>query len=80
MKFMNSQAEQVLQTALSLNPDDRVQIAESLILSLYDDMDPDIESAWAVEIKRRLESIDNGEVKLIPADEVMSDMRKRLYG
>jgi putative addiction module component (TIGR02574 family) len=77
---MNSHAEQILQSALSLNPDDRVEIAESLILSLDEERAADIEAAWAAEIKRRLESIDRGEVKLIPADEVMRSMRERLNG
>jgi putative addiction module component (TIGR02574 family) len=77
---MNSQAEQILQSALSLNPDDRVEIAENLILSLDEDRAADIEAAWAAEIKRRLESIDKGEVQLIPADEVMRGMRDRLNG
>ena len=77
---MNSQAEQILQSALSLNPDDRVEIAESLILSLDEDRAADIEAAWAAEIKRRIESIDKGEVQLIPAEEVIRGMRERLNG
>ena len=77
---MDSQAEQILQSALNLHPDDRVEIAESLILSLDEKWAAEIESAWAEEIKRRLESIDKGEVQLIPADEVMREMRARLNG
>jgi putative addiction module component (TIGR02574 family) len=77
---MDSQAEQILQSALSLDPDDRVEIAESLILSLDEKRAAEIEAAWAEEIKRRLESIDKGQVQLIPADEVMREMRARLNG
>ena len=77
---MNSHAEQILQSALSLTPDDRVEIAENLILSLDEERAATIEAAWAAEIKRRIESIDNGEVQLIPADEVMRGMRDRLNG
>jgi putative addiction module component (TIGR02574 family) len=77
---MNSRAEQILQSALGLNPDERVEIAESLILSLDDDQAAEIEATWAAEIKRRLESIDKGNVQLIPADEVMRGMRERLNG
>ena len=78
--IMNTQAEQVLQTALTLPPDDRVEIAESLILSLDEERAAEVEAAWAAEIKRRIESIDKGEVQLIPADEVMRQMRARLNG
>jgi putative addiction module component (TIGR02574 family) len=77
---MDTQAEQILQSALSLDPDDRVEIAESLILSLDEKRTAEIEAAWAEEIKRRLESIDKGQVQLIPADEVMREMRARLNG
>jgi putative addiction module component (TIGR02574 family) len=77
---MNSHAEQILQSALSLNPDDRVEIAENLILSLDDERAADIEAAWAAEIKRRIESIDKGEVRLIPWEETIRAMRERLNG
>ena len=75
---MNSHAEQILQNALSLNPDDRVEIAECLILSLDTERPADFEAAWAAEIKHRLESIDKGEVQLIPWDDVIRSMRERL--
>lgn len=75
---MDTQAQQILQTALALPHDDRVEIAESLILSLDDESAAEIEAAWATEIQRRLESIDRGEVKMIPMEEVMREMRGRL--
>lgn len=77
---MDTQAQQILQTALALPPDDRVEIAESLIMSLDQERAAEIEATWAAEIKRRLDSIDKGEVQLIPADEVMRAMRARLNG
>jgi len=36
------------------------------------------EAAWAEEIKRRIESIEKGEVQLVPWDEMMRSMRERL--
>jgi putative addiction module component (TIGR02574 family) len=77
---MDTHAEQILQSALSLPPDDRVEIAESLIQSLDEERAAEIEAAWAEEIKRRLESIDKGQAQFIPADEVMRSMRERLNG
>jgi putative addiction module component (TIGR02574 family) len=77
---MNTQAEQILQSALSLDPDDRMEIAETLILSLGKEEAAEIEAAWAAEIKRRIDSIDKGLVQMIPADEVMREMRERLNG
>jgi len=77
---MDSQAEQVLRSALGLDAVDRAEIAASLIASLDAQKDDDAETAWAEEIKRRIDQIDKGEAQLIPADEVMRSMRERLNG
>jgi putative addiction module component (TIGR02574 family) len=77
---MDLQAEQVLQSALGLGPNERAEIAASLIASLDPQTDADADAAWAEEIKRRIESIDQGEAELIPADEVLRSMRERLHG
>jgi putative addiction module component (TIGR02574 family) len=77
---MDTQAEHLLQTALGLPPNDRAEIAASLIHSLDDEADADVDAAWAEEINRRIESIDNGQVQLIPWDEVMRSMRERMNG
>jgi putative addiction module component (TIGR02574 family) len=78
--YMDTQAQQILQTALTLPPDDRVEIAESLILSLDEDIAAEIETAWNEEIRRRIESIDKGEAKMIPWDDAIRSMRERLNG
>ena len=77
---MDVKAEQVLHSALGLGPNERAEIAASLISSLDANVDTDADLAWAEEVKCRLESIDRGEAQLIPADEVMQAMRERLYG
>jgi putative addiction module component (TIGR02574 family) len=77
---MDAHAENLLQSALSLPANDRAEIAASLIESLDEETEADVEAAWVDEVKRRLESIDKGEVQLIPAEEVMRSMRERLNG
>jgi len=77
---MEVQSEHILQTALSLPVSDRAEIAASLIESLDDKVDADVDAAWAEEIKRRIDSIDNGQVQLIPWDEMIRSMRDRLHG
>jgi putative addiction module component (TIGR02574 family) len=69
-----------LHRALALNPDDRVEIAESLMLSLDEERAAEIEATWAAEIKRRIESIDKGQAQMIPWDEAIRSMRERLNG
>ena len=77
---MTTQANDILRTALGLDPNERAEIAASLIASLDPPKSEAVEAAWAEEIKRRIESIDNGDVQLIPSDEVMRAMRERLHG
>jgi putative addiction module component (TIGR02574 family) len=80
MEVMDYQAEDILRTALNLDPGDRADIAASLIASLDPQKDEEVDAAWADEIKRRIEQIDKGEVRLIAADEVLRSMRERLNG
>ena len=49
---VTTNAKKVLDDALSLEPNDRAQIAAELLASL-DDLEDDIEAAWAAEIQRR---------------------------
>ncbi|WP_420125241.1 addiction module protein [Longimicrobium sp.] len=78
--------EELLQQALLLPPDEQERIARALYENLADlddedeDEDPaDVEAAWAEEIGRRVEEIRNGTVELVPADELMAELRAR-YG
>jgi putative addiction module component (TIGR02574 family) len=77
---MNTESQQLLQSALALPESDRAEIAASLIHSLDSDIDNNIDEAWAQEIKQRIESIDKGQVKLIPWDDVMLEMGARRHG
>lgn len=75
---MDTQAEQILQTALGLHPNDRAEIAASLVQSLDEGVDRDVDVAGAGEISLRTHAIDAGQVQLVPWDEVFSAMRERL--
>jgi putative addiction module component (TIGR02574 family) len=77
---MKTESQQLLRTALALPESDRAELAASLIHSLDTKTDEEVDEAWAVEIQRRIESIDNGEVELVPWDGVMREMRDRRHG
>ncbi len=77
---MNSDSQQLLRSALSLPESERAEIAASLIESLDSGTDDDVDAAWAREIQRRIASIDDGEVKLIPWNDVMIEIRDRKDG
>ena len=37
----------------------------------------EVEEAWEAEVERRIDEVENGEVKLIPGEEVFARMRER---
>ena len=72
---MSSLVEELSRKALSLSPEERVQLAEELLATVQE-VDADVEAAWDEEIKRRVAEIDNGTAKLIPAEEVFAEVRR----
>ena len=70
---MSAQLEIVEAQALSLAPEERAQLADRLITSLFDDQG--IEAAWAVEVERRVKNIESGRAQLIPAAEAIARAR-----
>jgi putative addiction module component (TIGR02574 family) len=77
---MSSTAERLLQEAMTLTADERLQLAEALM----DRTDPvkglPFHSAWLSEIRRRSRQIDSGEVTLIPWEEVKRSLGSRAGG
>lgn len=78
---MPATLEQVTEEVRELSPQDR----EQLLARLIRDLEPaenfssdEIERAWDKEIARRLEEIDSGKVKTIPAEEVFARIQARL--
>ena len=61
--------------ALMLSPEDRANLAEKLLESLAQEDNNDLSPAWAAEIRRRLDTFHRGEMKTIPADEVLRSLR-----
>lgn len=74
---MTEEASAILKKALALPAEVRAAIADSLLESL-ETSPPDVEKAWAEEIKRRIADIDSGRVQLIPYEEVRRRLMARL--
>ena len=70
---MSSQLEIVEAQALKLSAEERAELADRLIASLF--KGDEIEEAWAVEVERRIEEIESGRAKLIPAAEAIARIR-----
>ena len=70
---MSSQLEEIEAQALKLSAEERAQLADRLVTSLFEDHG--IEAAWAEEVERRIEAIEKGQSKLVPAAEAITRVR-----
>ena len=77
---MEKDAAEVLRDALSLPPEARAALVESLLESLDVEVDDNAEEAWRKEIYRRLQEIDTGAARLIPWDDAEHSLWARLHG
>ncbi len=73
---MSSQLKSVESEALKLSAEERAELADRLITSLFDDSE--IENAWATEVERRIDAIENGRAKLIPAAKAIARARSAI--
>jgi putative addiction module component (TIGR02574 family) len=74
---MSGLIDELSRKARALPPEERIRLAEELLSSVQDS-DEEIEGAWAQEIERRLEEVESGTAKLIPAEEVFAEIRRLL--
>jgi putative addiction module component (TIGR02574 family) len=77
MSTMTEAGQNLLDQALRLSADERAVLAASLWASLETDSAPEIEAAWAEEIRRRLERIESGEDQPVPWEELRGRLRAR---
>lgn len=66
---MRKDAAELLKDALSLPPEGRAALADSLLESLDQEIDEGAEQAWLDEIQKRLREIDAGAVAMLPWEE-----------
>ena len=71
---MSPDAQRLLEEARKLPPDQRAWVAESLMSDDESLSAAEVEAAWGDEIKRRLDEIDSGAVKMIPHEEFMAHL------
>ena len=70
---MSDQLDIVEAQALKLPPEGRAELADRLGASLFKDQN--IEDAWSAEVERRIEEIESGRAKLIPAADSIARAR-----
>jgi putative addiction module component (TIGR02574 family) len=67
---MDPVAEKLLDAALRLPDEERLQMAEALIVSLQAEDRPPFDESWREVINARSEEIDSGRVRPLPRSEV----------
>ena len=75
---MGGSFEDILNDAMKLSPADRALLAERLISSLDEQVDPDADAARQDEVARRWKEIQAGQAALIPWEVVRERIEKRL--
>ncbi len=67
----------LFQQSLGLAERDRADLANQILESL-EPVDAEAESAWAEEIKRRMEDLESGGVEAVPWEEVRAKLAQKL--
>jgi putative addiction module component (TIGR02574 family) len=73
---MSTTVEELATQAITLSAEDRARLADLLLASLPAGEDPDVDAAWDEEIRRRVEAVELGAARLVPAEEVHAEARK----
>jgi putative addiction module component (TIGR02574 family) len=69
---------EITEEALALPSESRAFLAEKLLETLDFEQDFPVSDAWRAEIRNRCDELDSGAVKTIPAETVLSEIRKSL--
>jgi putative addiction module component (TIGR02574 family) len=68
--------DQIVEETRQLPTDVVAELVDRILLERHGGMEPEIEAAWKTEIDRRIEEIETGKVKGIPAEESLARIRK----
>ena len=75
---MSARTTEILKEVLSLPPEERAELAESILASL-EPSDPRILELWAAEAEDRVAAFERGEIEAVSAESVFEEIdRERL--
>jgi putative addiction module component (TIGR02574 family) len=75
---MNRSAQEILEDARQLPPAEVDWLIENLLYEDEAEPEAEVEAAWDAEVKRRLDEVDSGAVKLVPLEHVLTRMNARI--
>ncbi len=76
---MNTASDRIVDEALSLPVEERLNLVEKLLMSLNLPIDDEIDRLWAEEAERRVSEIEEGKVTPIPGEAVFARIWEK-YG
>jgi putative addiction module component (TIGR02574 family) len=68
--------DQIVEEASHLPREQVAEVVNRLTSALRTDVEPEIETAWKQETRRRLAELESGEVQAVPGDVVSERIRK----
>lgn len=75
---MSASAKEIIESALKLDPAERVHIAEAIWDSVDEGPAEDVERLWREELARRRQKIESGQARFFSIDEVRAEAQKIL--
>jgi hypothetical protein len=69
---MNERVKKLTEEIRKLPPEDQADLMDELLVLTYREPDPEIDKAWAEEIRDRIAAHERGELSARPAAEVLA--------
>jgi hypothetical protein len=75
---MSKTLEALAAEAMDLPSDQRFALAHRILTSVEPEVSQEVDAAWDAEIRDRIQRLDRGDVRLVPASEAFAEMERRL--
>lgn len=73
---MSMTLQQIMSEARQLPREQISELFDLLLAESFAQPDPEIDAAWRLEARRRVAEIQSGQVKGIPGEQVMAELRQ----
>jgi putative addiction module component (TIGR02574 family) len=75
---MSGSVDTIIAEAVQLPPDQRLALANRILMSVEPEISADVDAAWDFEIRERITRYDAGGTRSVPASEVFAEVDRRL--
>jgi putative addiction module component (TIGR02574 family) len=75
---MSQKLDRISNDIMTLDPEERAELAERIWESVTAEDQADIDNAWRAEIERRIEQADKRGTPGTPADQVLNEIEREL--